>query len=283
MYKKLLGFLFFLLSVTTYATPIQIVAAENFYGSVAREIGGEYVSVIDIMSNPNQDPHLFSSNPSTAKAIATADLVVYNGIGYDSWMENLLKANSKQPRQIIVADLVGKKSGDNPHIWYNPATMPIYAKKLVEILSQLDPTHTEYYQQQLAKFNQQSLAFSDHTSHFKQQYQGTTIIATEPIFNDMADALGLTMYGKDFQLSIMNETEPSARSMLDFQNKLTTHLVKALIYNRQVSNPVAERMKELAKKSGIAIIGVSETQPPDQDYWTWMNHGIMELEREISP
>src|SRR5476649_2916431 len=107
MYKKIIGILLFLLTTTLYAKSIAIVAAENFYGDIAKQLGGEYVAVTSIMNIPNQDPHLFSSSPATARAIAAADLVVYNGIDYDPWMENLLKATIKQPQQtIVVADLL---------------------------------------------------------------------------------------------------------------------------------------------------------------------------------
>ncbi len=279
MYKKIIGTLLFLLITTVYAKSIDIVAAENFYGDIAKQMGGEYVAVTSILSNPNQDPHLFSSSPATARAIAAADLVVYNGIDYDPWMENLLKANTRQPQQtIVVADLLGKKSGDNPHIWYDPPTMLLYADQLVKKLMQLDPPHTDYYQQRLAEFKHQHAALMNTISRMKQQFHGATVIATEPVFNYMATALGLTMYGNNFQLSIMNGTEPGARDIRDFEDKLTKHAVKVLIYNNQVINPITDRIKDLATKSGIPTVGVSETQPLNQDYWAWMNSELSRLQ-----
>jgi len=123
-----------------------VVAAENFYGDVAQQIGGDQVSVASILSNPDQDPHLFETAPSVVREIAAAQLVIYNGADYDPWMERLLNATPKPGRLVIAAaDLMHKKAGDNPHLWYDPATMPAVAKALAAALSAADPTHADHY------------------------------------------------------------------------------------------------------------------------------------------
>jgi zinc/manganese transport system substrate-binding protein len=284
MYKKIISICCLFLSIAAFAKPITIVAAENFYGGLAKQIGGPYVKVTSIMSNPNQDPHLFSSSPSTAKAITEADMVIYNGIDYDLWMEGLLSPASNQARQtIVVANLLGKKSGDNPHLWYEPNTMLIYANHLTEKLSMLDTEHKSYFQKQLNSFKQNHNVLLKKISVLKQQYQGTSVIATEPVYNYMANALGLNMQGKGFQISVMNEISPSVSDIRDFENKLNKQLVKILIYNRQVTNPLTERMKELAEKASIPIVGVSETQPINQNYFAWMNSELDALATALSP
>ena len=107
---------------------IDVVAAENFYGSVAQEIGGDRVSVTSILNNPDQDPHLFEVSPAIIRQIAAARVVIYNGADYDPWIEKLLKVTAKPGRVAIVeADLMNRKDGDNPHLWYDPATMPAVA------------------------------------------------------------------------------------------------------------------------------------------------------------
>ncbi len=133
------------------AASIAVVAAENFYGGVAQQIGTPHVAVTSILSNPDQDPHLFEVSPLTARALYAARIVVYNGIDYDPWMAKLSGATASHDRQIIVAaDLVGRKTGDNPHIWYDPKTMPAVAGALAEALSAADPVHMSDYQQRLA-------------------------------------------------------------------------------------------------------------------------------------
>lgn len=261
---------------------VRIVATENFYGELATQIGGPYVKVLSIMSNPNQDPHLFSSNADVAKGVADAQMLVYNGIGYDAWMNNLISANSKRKRvTICVADLVGKKMGDNPHIWYDPATMPAYAKELAVKLGELDPEHKEYFNQRLGEFNTSYTEITDQIERMKKSYAGSPICATEPVFNYMADALGLKMFGEGFQLSVMNDTEPSAKNIADFENRLKTRAVKVLIYNNQVSNPITERMQNLARQSKVAVVGISETQPVGKDYIQWITGELDQLETAL--
>lgn len=265
----ILLFICCLFSCSSFAVSIKIVAAENFYGSIAKEIGGNNVSVVSIMSNPNQDPHLFNSNFTTAKAITNADLVIYNGLDYDPWMKNLLVDNKRQ-QVIVVANLLGKHSGENPHIWYDPKNMQLYARILCDQFNRIDPNHKKYYEKQYTiwKNKFENLNALIHKIH--NRYKGLPILATEPVFNYMGEALGFKIYGEKFQLSVMNNTEPSISSIKDFEARLRMRQVKFLIYNNQVTNPLTNHMRELAKASGVAVIGISELQPSGEGYFEWM-------------
>lgn len=265
-----LGFigLFFL---SSYAQPIPVVAAENMYGTVAQEIGGDSVSVTSILHNPNQDPHLFSASPNTAKAIARAQIIVYNGLDYDPWMQKLIaSATHSHPIVLNVGEKLGYAEGSNPHIWYDPTVMPRYAMVLTQQLIRLDPAHQADYQRRLQAFLSRMKPYQALIEKARRQLHGTPVIATEPVFGYLSDALGFSMAGTHFQLSIMNDAPPSAQDTADFENRLRQHQVKLLIYNNQVTNPITERLKRLAMDSGIAVIGVSETQPSDQTYVQWM-------------
>lgn len=264
-----------------FATRLQLVAAENFYGYIAEQLGGANVRVTSILNNPSQDPHLFSATPRTARAIASADIIVYNGINYDPWMEKLLYAKTGNPKIIVVADLVGKKAGDNPHIWYDPKTMPIYAKALTDIFIELNPANKDYYMQRLAEFNKSYQPLTAKITQLKQRYQDTPVIATEPVFNYMADALGFKMYGQAFQLSVMNDTTPSASQTRDFENRLRDHAVRVLIYNSQVNDPVTQHMQSVATNAKIPTVGVTETQPPNKTYVQWMLNQLADIEKAL--
>jgi zinc/manganese transport system substrate-binding protein len=255
-------------------TKLNIVAAENFYGGVARQIAGNSANVISILNNPNQDPHEFTTDAATARAVADADIVIYNGIGYDNWMNKLLGVQGKAGRIVIqVADLIGAKAGDNPHIWYDPRTMPALAAKLAEILKQPD---------NFAVFQNEMKAVTAKIAQIKFAYEGTPVTATEPVFGYMADALGFKMENNDFQLAVMNGTEPGFRQTADFEDSLRKKLVKILFYNRQVADPVTQRMREIAQKNGVAVIGVTETQPPDaKSYADWMLAELNEVETTL--
>lgn len=272
-----------LFSSSAIAQPLRIVAAENFYGTVAQELGGPYVTVTSILNSPSQDPHFFSASPSVAKAIATADIVIYNGAAYDPWAQRLLTASRHQPDKIIiVAQLIGKQIGDNPHIWYDPNTLPIFAKQLTVTLSQQDPAHQNYYQQQLQRFTQNYQPLLAKIAALKHDYPRAPLIATEPLFNDMAQALGFIMFSQDFQLNIMNDAPPTPTQIRAFENALRNHTVRILIYNDQVSNPITQRMQNIAQTVRIPTVGMAEMQPADKTYITWMLDQLNKLQQALA-
>jgi zinc/manganese transport system substrate-binding protein len=258
--------------ISPAADGLEIVAAENFYGGVAKQIAGSGAAVKSILTNPNQDPHEFTTNADTAKALADADIVIYSGISYDPWMEKLLGTAGKANRVVInVADLIDAKEGDNPHIWYDPKTMPALGAKLVEVLSKIIPAQASDYQKRLDDFNASMNGIVSEIAKVKALEAGLPVTATEPVFGYMADALGFKMLNYDFQVKIMNDAEPTADETAAFEKSLTSKTAKILFYNRQVTDPTTDRLQKMAKAAGIPVVGVTETQPPDQpSYVSWM-------------
>ena len=262
---------------------IGVVAAENFYGDVARQIGGDDVAVVSIMSNPDQDPHLFETTPGVVKQIADAQIVILNGADYDPWMDKLLKASPKPGRTaIVVADLVGKKAGDNPHLWYDPGTMPATAKALAEAFAKADPAHKDGYAARLNTFLASLKPINEKIAAIRGKFAGTTVTASEPVFGYMANALGLKMRNESFQLSIMNDTEPSAHDVAAFQDDLKTHKVRVMFYNKQASNKAVQTLVDLAHASKIPVVGVTETAPPGLSYQKWMLTQLNETEKALA-
>ncbi len=265
------------------AEPLNIVAAENFYGDVAQQIGGSGVKITSILSNPNQDPHLFEASPATARALSDAKLVIYNGVDYDPWVEKLLAAAKSNGRQVIVvADLMQAKEGDNPHLWYKPETMPAVAKALTAALVKADPAHASDYQQRLENFLASLQPMADKVKQLRADHAGQPVTATEPVFGYMAAAIGLENRNQRFQLAIMNSTEPSAGDVAAFQDDLKNRKVKALIYNNQTSDDLTTRLLNLAKTAKVPVIGVSETEPADKTYQEWMLGQLNELEKALA-
>jgi zinc/manganese transport system substrate-binding protein len=263
---------------------LHIVAAENFYGDVAKELGGNQVQVISILQNPEQDPHLFTASPSIAKAIAGADIVVYNGADYDGWMAKLLSAvSAKQHIVIVVADLMGIKAGENPHIWYMPTTMSRYAEALSKQLVRLDPAHTNDYTKRLTQFQLKQTALQDKIKQLKQKTDGLAVTATEPVFNWMAAALGFQIRHLDFQQSVENESSPSPAAMKKMLDDLNHHKIRILFYNMQVTSPLVNQVVEVAKKNQVPVVGVTETQPTEMDYHHWMNKELADVARVFNP
>ena len=250
---------------------IAVVAAENFYGDVVQQIGGDQVSVVSIMSNPDQDPHLFETAPSVVREIAAAQLVIYNGADYDPWMQRLLEVTPKSGRVVIVAaDLMHKKAGDNPHLWYDSATMPAVAKAVGAALSAADPAHADHYMAGLRSFLASLQPLDDKIAAIRGKYAGTAVGATEPVVGYMADELHLTLLEQRFQLSVMNNTEPSTSDVVAFEGDLKTHKIRVLFYNKQASDKIVQHLVDLARASNIPVVGVTETCPASLSYQNWM-------------
>ena len=265
-----------LTSLAAPADDLKIVAAENFYGGVAQQIAGSGATVKSILTNPNQDPHEFTTNASTAKEVADADIVIYNGIGYDTWMDKLLATKGKPGRAVIkVADLIGAKEGDNPHIWYDPKTMPALADRLASELATRISQRRAVFQMMATNFKNSMQPELDKIAAIKAASSGLEVTATEPVFGYMADTLGFKMLNYDFQIKVMNDAEPTADQTAAFEKSLIFKQAKILFYNSQVSDPTTDRIQKVARKSGIPVVGVTETQPPDQkSYVGWMVHEL---------
>jgi len=250
---------------------IAVVAAENFYGGVAQAIGGDRVAVASILSNPDQDPHLFETTPTVVRQVAAAQVVVLNGAGYDSWMEKLLRVSPRPGRAVIVAaDLMHKTAGDNPHLWYDPKTMPAVAGALAAALTAADPAHQAGYAARLKTFLASLKPLDDKIVALRSKYAGTPVTATEPVFGDMAAALGLEMHNARFQLAVMNDTEPAAADFAQFERELKSRAVRVLFYNKQAPSNLVAHLVDLAHASHVAVVGVTETAPPGETYLAWM-------------
>jgi len=268
---------------TATAEPIAIVAAENFYGDVAEQVGGSAVKVTSILTNPDQDPHLFEASASTARALSAARIVIYNGADYDPWMSKLLSASHAAGRVTIeVAKLVGKKAGDNPHLWYDPPTMPALARALAAQLAKLDLDRRADYDARRDAFIASLKPIDDKIMALRQQYGGAAITATEPVAGYMADAIKLKVRNQRFQLAIMNNTEPGASEIAAFQKDLKTRAVKVLLYNSQTSEELTEKMRAIARDSGVPVVGVTETEPEGTKYQNWVLSELGALEAGLS-
>lgn len=264
-----------ILGASSFAAGINIVAAENFYGELATEIGGKQVNVQSIISNPDADPHLFTTSPSTSKALGQAQIIIYNGADYDSWINQMIAGVDKKKVIIInVADLVGVKSGQNPHLWYKPDTFPKLAKVLADKIATLNPAAASEVNQNLATFIKGHDTVVKMIDTTKSKYAGIPVTATEPVYGYMADAMGLKMEGLDFQWKVMNDTEPTPKMIADYQSRLTNKQVKVLFYNSQVSDSITKNMQDLAKKNNIQVVGVTETMPANTTINKWLTSEV---------
>ncbi len=260
-----------------------IVAAENFYGDVAQQLAGADATVASILSNPDQDPHLFEASPSVARDLSHATIVVYNGADYDPWMAKLLSSTRSPNRKvIIVADIMHRKAGENPHLWYDPATMPAFATALTMVLSQCDPANKSAYDERLRVFLTSLQPLEAKVAALRQQYGGINVTATEPVFGYMSGALGFRMHNERFQLAIMNNAEPRASDVAAFENDLRNRAVRLLFYNSQATDAATLRMLRIAEQSKVPVVGVTETKPPEKNYQEWIMSELDTIAQALS-
>jgi zinc/manganese transport system substrate-binding protein len=273
-------------SSTTSAHKIVAVGAENEYTSVLQQVGGQYVQASAIMSNPNTDPHTFEASASVAREISSAQLVVQNGVGYDTFMDSIEKAVPDSGRKLInVQKLRGlPDSTPNPHLWYDPATMPAVANAVAADLAAIQPAHAAYFKANARKFVSSLGPWIQALGSFKEKYPDTPVAVTEPVADYLLQAAGADIKTPfEFQADIMNGTDPSAQDVALERSLFTGHKVKVFLYNRQVTDTLTESFISLAQANGIPVVGVYETMPtPGYTYQSWMLAETKALQQAVT-
>ena len=267
------------------AAAIRIVAAENFWGSIASQLGGSRVSVTSIVTNPNADPHDYQSSAQDARAFATASYVVVNGAGYDSWAQNLLNANQSAGRSVLdVAQLLGKHDGDNPHFWYGPSYVTQVADRITKDLSTIDAADSAYFTAQQAAFETALQPYHARIAAIAHAFSGRKIAATESIFVYMAAALNLDLISPpEFMKAVAEGNDPPADTVATFQQQLQTHTATVLVYNEQTATDVTNNLKQLATENNLPVVGVTETlQPVDTTFALWMTAELNDLQNALN-
>lgn len=261
------------------------MAAENFYGDIVSQLGGAHVAVVSLLKDPSVDPHEYETNTADAKAVAGAALVVKNGLGYDSFVDKLLAASPRSSRLVIDGGkTAGRTDGDNPHIWYDISSLTKVAQAISAALIQLDsPNKAEYASRQQA-FLSALDGVNTRVTQMKAKGAGTKILATEPVFDYMADALGLQEVDKEgaFQRAVEAGNDPPAAAVVQFRQQITSQAIKVVIYNNQTQTPITTEMQSLARANNVAVVGISETEPDGKNYQQWMLDQLTTLESALT-
>ncbi len=264
---------------------ISAIGAENEYANVLGQIGGRYVHVASILNNPNTDPHTFESSPSIAQQLSSAQLIVQNGVGYDTFMNKIESASPNPRRKVIVVQNVLGLPADtpNPHLWYAPRTMPAVAKVMAADLSALQPSHAAYFKANLAKFTASLAPLHQAIAAFKVKYAGTTVATTEPVADYLLQAMGMSnLTPFAFQADIMNGVDPAPEDITLENGFFTEHRVKVFCYNQQVVDSLTTSIRGTALRAGVPVVGVYETMPtPGYDFQSWMLAEVNAIEKAV--
>ncbi len=262
---------------------LKVVAAENFYGDIARQIGGSHVTVTSILSNPNVDPHEYQSNTRTALAVGMADLVIENGAGYDAWMDKLLSSVPNSNRLLLVGyNVASTHLPENVHVWYSFANAATIAQAITTDLQKLDPAHASDFAHNLHTFQQSLQPLQQKIAAIKAKYQGTSVGLTETIYLYQTKLEGLQVVTPfEFEKAIAEGNDPPADTVITATDQITNRQIKVLIYNEQTITPVTTNLKDLAQAQHIPLVPVTETMPPGKTYQSWMLNQLNVLQTAL--
>ncbi len=266
------------------STVINVVAAENFYGDITKQLGGTHVAVTSILSDPNVDPHEYESNVQTAETVSKAQLVIENGLGYDDWMDKLLSASPNSGRVVLVAgNIADHKLPVNPHVWYGFDNVATIAQSITNALKSLVSADTSTFDNNLAAFKQSLAPLQQKISAIHSKYAGTPVALTETIYLYQSTPEGLKVLTPfEFEKAIAEGNDPPANTVVTTNDQITRKQVKILIYNVQTITPITTNLQNEARSLNMPIVPVSETMPPKKTYQTWMMDQLNNLEQALS-
>jgi zinc/manganese transport system substrate-binding protein len=260
---------------------VQVVAAENFWGSIASQVGGDHVHVTSIITNPDTDPHDYDPTPSDARLVAQARFVIVNGAGYDAWATKLLDSNPSSGREVLnVADLLGKTESDNPHLWYSPDYVNQVIDKITDDLKKVDSADAAAFDSQRDQYESSGLhAYHDVIATIKQKYSGTPVGASESIFAYMAPALGLNLITPYRYLKAISEgTDLSAADKVTVDQQVSGRQIKVFVFNSQNSTPDVQEVVNRARAAGIPVTEITETLIPGKlTFQDWQTNQLKSL------
>lgn len=262
---------------------VKVVAAENFYGNIASQLGGSHVSVTSILSDPNVDPHAYQSNTRTAITVSQANLVIENGAGYDDWMEKILSSAPNDNRLLLKGyDLAPTHLPENEHVWYSFANVTAIAQAITGDLKKLDPADSATFDGNLQAFKQSLQPLQQKVAEVKAKYNNTPVGLTETIYLYQTQLEGLNVLTPfAFEKAIAEGNDPPADAVITTTDQITNHTIKLLIYNAQTVTPVTTNLENLARTKGIPTVEVTETMPPGKTYQSWMMDQLTALQTAL--
>lgn len=259
---------------------IQVVASLDFYGEVAKAVGGNKVSVQSIINNPAVDPHDYEPTTKVGKSVASADLVVASGIGYDGWMDKVVKSADKSKNYLRVADdLMNKKEGNNEHIWYDPRTMPKLANTLADKFAKKDPADKATFKANAKKYIASLDDLNTLINKLKSKVNGQLVDVSEPVFGYALDYLGYKVNDDHFSKSTEDGTDYSAKDIHGIETDIKEKKIAFFVNNIQASSKTVNQLVKLAEQNNVPVLKVTETLPKGKNYRTWMTSQYQQLEK----
>ncbi|GMA69099.1 metal ABC transporter substrate-binding protein [Leuconostoc litchii] len=265
-------------TVSANQKEIKVVSSVDFYGEAAEKVLGKYGSVKSVITDPSVDPHDYEPSAKVATEVSKADLVIYNGIGYDSWMTKLAK-NSDVKAVRVGEDVLGKKDGDNPHLWYQSQTMPNLVNYLADKFSKIDPTHKDTFKANAKKYIASLEPIQTKINTLKKNSDNKLVDVSEPVFDYALEELGYTENNTHFSKSVEDGTDPSPKDIKSMQDDIKNKKISFFVQNTQATDKTVSQLVKLAKKHSVPVLNVTETMPKNKNYKQWMLDQYNQLEK----
>lgn len=272
-------------SLSTNQKPIRVVASLNFYGEAAKEVAGKYGQVTNFINSAATDPHDYQPTTKQAKQLASANVAIENGLGYDAWMSDMIKADKHSIHTVNVGTQVAnKKSGQNEHVWYQPQTMVKLTNYLAKTYSTIDPDHKTYYHRRAARYQKQLAELNQLIKQAKANVPANAKVAvSEPVFDYALKNLGYTIVDQHFEKAIEDGNDPSPADIANLQSAIKNKEIAFFVNNSQASDTTVKNLVKLAKQSGVPVLNVTETKPDNKTYVEWMKdqyRALIKIQKE---
>ena len=262
-------------TLNTEKKPIRVITGLNFYGEVAQQIAGKYGKVTSLIDNASVDPHDYQPGTAQAKQVEDANVVIENGLGYDEWLNKIAHSDSQHHAQKVVnvGHLMGKQTGQNEHLWYEPSTMKRLARDLAVQYGKLDPNHQSYYQKNAQKYIDSLKPLEQEIAKIKANVspENNRVAVSEPVFDYALTALGYQVVDQHFEKAIEDGNDPSPQDIQQLQFAIKNHEIAFFVENSQTSDHVVNGLVKLARKHHVPVLKVTEIKPNSaKSYQEWM-------------
>lgn len=258
---------------------INVVASLDFYGETAKAVLGNKGTVTSIIDRPSMEPHEFEPTTNTAKTVSNADVIIYNGLGYDAWMTRLAADNTDTTKINVAQSVMNKQDGDNEHIWYDMVTMPKLANRLAREFAKRQPQNKTYFKANAKRYIQSLKPLQQELVKLKRNSHGARVNVSEPVFDYALTAMGYKQNNNHYAQAVQNDTDPSPRDIKQMQSDIRHHKIAFFVVNTQEISRMTTNLLHLAKKSGVPIVRVTESQPTGENYESWMLGQFKQVER----
>lgn len=249
---------------------LSVVTSLDFYGETAQAVLGNKGKAVSVINNDGIDPHDFQPTTQTAKAVAKADVIIYNGLNYDSWMGKLAENNSSAQVIRVGEDVLQYSSRANPHVWYQTGTLPRLAEQLVKIYGRLQPQNKKYFKNNARKYQRKLIKLKYLVEQLRTHSQGRLVAVSEPVFNYSLKEMGYRISDARFAKAIEDGADPAPQAIKQLQSQIKQQRLAFFVENSQASDQTVKNIVSLAKKYHVPIVKVTETKPKDKTYEQWM-------------